>query len=284
MHEAIKKADVLIEALPYIKSYHEKVIVIKYGGSALLNEGIKRGVLQDIVFMSFVGIRPVLVHGGGPYITQELKRLGKRTDFVDGIRVTSKEDTEIIDRVLAEINRGIVKAIELFGGKAVSLNTKIKDIIFTRPHTESSRLGSVGEISSINTASIKKALTFKKIPVISPIGICSDKEIHNVNADSASSAISVALKAAKLVLLTDVKGILRNPGDENSLISTLNTKEIKALIERKVIQQGMIPKVNACMNALKGGVNKTHIIDGRIPHSLLFEIFTDKGIGTEILR
>lgn len=284
MHEAIKKADVLIEALPYIKSYHEKVIVVKYGGSALLNEEIKKGVLQDIVFMSFVGIRPVLVHGGGPSITQELKRLGKRTEFVDGVRVTSKEDTEIIDRVLTEINRGIVKTIELFGGKAVSLNTKIKDIIKTHPHTESSKLGAVGEISSIDTSSIEKAITLKSIPVISPVGMSPDKEIHNVNADSASSAISVALKAAKFVLLTDVKGILRHPGDEDSLITTLNTQEVKALIERKVIQQGMIPKVNACIDALKGGVNKTHIIDGKIPHSLLLEIFTDKGIGTEIVR
>ncbi len=284
MQNAIKKAEVLIEALPYIKSYHEKVIVIKFGGSALLNEAIKRGVLEDIVFMSFVGIRPVIVHGGGPSITQELKKIGRKAEFVDGVRVTQKEDMEIIDRVLTEINREIVKMICQLGGKAVSLNTKNKDIIRTQIHIESSKLGSVGEINSINSVPIKEALDSKEISVISPVGIGPDKEMNNVNADNASSAISVELKAAKLVLLTDVQGILRHPGDENSLIATLNTKEIKALIERKVIHQGMIPKVNACINALKGGVNKTHIIDGRTPHSLLLEVFTDKGIGTEIVR
>lgn len=284
MLEAIKKANVLIEALPYIKSYHEKVIVIKYGGSALLNEEIKKGVLEDIVFMSFVGIKPVLVHGGGPFITFELKRLGRHTEFKDGIRVTKKEDLEIIDRVLSRLNKNINQQIKKIGGKAIGLNTKTKEIIRTRPHIQNGTLGSVGEISSINTKPIKNAIKKRCIPVISPVGMDSRGELHNVNADGVSSETAISLKATKLVLLTDVKGIMRQQGDGSSLISTLSVKEVKDLLEQGIIQQGMIPKVNACINALNGGVTKTHIIDARIPHSLLLEIFTDKGIGTEIVR
>ncbi|MBU1913083.1 MAG: acetylglutamate kinase [Candidatus Omnitrophica bacterium] len=284
MEKAIKKADVLIEALPYIKSYSGKIFVIKYGGSALINPEIKKGVLQDIVFMSYVGIRPILVHGGGPFINEEFRKLGKKVEFTEGLRVTTKEEAQIVDKVLSRVNENIVSDIKSLGGRAVSMNTLKKNVIVARPHKESERLGFVGEIDKVNSDTIRNAVRPRAIPVISPVSMGIDKELYNINADDAASEIAMAVKAVKLVLLTDVKGIMRQKGDESSLISTLAMKDADTLIGRKIIQGGMIPKVRACMNALRSGVSKTHIIDGRIPHSLLLEIFTDKGIGTEIIK
>lgn len=284
MEHAIKKADVLIEALPYIKSYSGKVFVIKYGGSALINPEIKKGVLQDIVFMSFVGIRPIIVHGGGPFINDEFKRLGRKVEFTDGLRVTTKEDIKIVDKVLNEVNIGIVNDIKKIGGRALSLNTAEKNVIKAKPHKDSARLGFVGEIDDVNSNVIRKAVRPRSIPVISPVSIDGDSELYNINADDVSAAIAISMKAAKLVLLTDVKGIMRQKSDESSLISTLSMKDAETLMARKIIQSGMIPKVKSCIRALDAGVSKTHIIDGRIPHSLLLEIFTDRGIGTEIIK
>lgn len=284
MQEAIKKSDVLIEALPYIKSYNGRIFVIKYGGSALVDPEIKRGVLQDIVFMSYVGIRPVLVHGGGPFINAELGRMGRKTEFKNGLRVTTKQDIEVVNKVLCDVNHGIVSDIKKLGGRAKSLNTARKDIIEVRPHKEQGELGFVGEVGNIRGDVIKKAVRPRAIPVIAPTGMGPDQELYNVNADDVSSEIAVTLKAVKLVLLTDVKGIMREKGDEKSLIPTLDMKQAEMFIDKDVIQSGMIPKVRACIKALKADVSKTHIIDGRIPHSLLLEIFTDKGIGTEIVH
>ncbi|MDP2911443.1 MAG: acetylglutamate kinase [Candidatus Omnitrophota bacterium] len=284
MEKAIKKADVLIEALPYIKSYSGKIFVIKYGGSALINPEIKKGVLQDIVFMSYVGIRPIIVHGGGPFINDEFRKLGRKVEFSDGLRVTTKEEVEIVDSVLSRVNASIVSDIKALGGRAVSMNTSKKNVIIAVPHKESKRLGFVGEIDKVNAEAIRNAVRPRAIPVISPVSMGDDKELYNINADDAASEIAMAVKAVKLVLLTDVKGIMRHKGEESTLISTLAMKDAHTLIDRKVIQSGMIPKVKACMNALKAGVSKTHIIDGRIPHSLLLEIFTDRGIGTEIVK
>jgi acetylglutamate kinase len=284
MERAIKKADVLIEALPYIKSYSGKIFVIKYGGSALINPEIKKGVLQDIVFMSYVGIRPILVHGGGPFINEEFRKLGKKVEFSEGLRVTTKDDIAVVNKVLNQVNESIVTDIKKLGGRAVSMNTAKKNVIKARPHKEAATLGFVGEIDDVNADVIRNAVRPRVIPVISPVSIGKDSELYNINADDASSEIAIALGAVKLVLLTDVKGIMRQKGDESSLISTLAMKDADTLISRKVIQSGMIPKVKACMNALRLGVSKTHIIDGRIPHSLLLEIFTDKGIGTEIVK
>ncbi|MFA4991855.1 MAG: acetylglutamate kinase [Candidatus Omnitrophota bacterium] len=284
MKEAIKKSDVLIEALPYIKSYSGKVFVIKYGGSALVNPEIKKGVLQDIVFMSYVGIRPVLVHGGGPFINDEFRRLGKKIEFSDGLRRTSKDDIHVIDKVMTGVNEGIVRDIKALGGRGLSLNAAKKDAIIARRHSQAKELGFVGEVEKINSDVIRKAVRPRDIPVISPVSADKDGEIYNVNADDVASDIAIAMKAAKLVLLTDVKGILREKSDESSLISTLPMKDVDKLIERKIIYGGMIPKVRSCTKALAAGVGKTHIVDGRISHSLLLEIFTDKGIGTEILK
>lgn len=284
MKQAIRKADVLLEALPYIKSYSGKIFVIKYGGSALIDPDIKKGVLEDIVFMSYVGIRPVLVHGGGPFINKELGRLGRKIEFKDGLRVTTKEDMEVVDRVLSDVNHEIAASIKKLGGRALSLNTVEKDVIKNRPHKDCKELCFVGEVEKIEVDVIRKATRPRSVPVISPVGMGPENELYNVNADDVSSEIAIALKAAKLVLLTDVKGIMREKDNEATLISTLSMEEAESLIDKGVIQRGMIPKVKACTKALHGEVSKTHIIDARIPHSLLLEIFTDKGIGSEIVK
>ncbi|MBU1148447.1 MAG: acetylglutamate kinase [Candidatus Omnitrophica bacterium] len=280
MQEAIRKSAVLIEALPYIKAYASKIFVIKYGGSAFIDPEIKRGVLQDIVFMSYVGIRPILVHGGGPFINEELKKTGGKIEFKDGLRVTPKETMEVVKRVLTEVNHAIAGDIKKIGGRAVSLNEVVK----AKPHKDAKKLGFAGEVDSIKSDMIRKVVRPRSVPVISSVGHGADNKSYNINADDVSSEIAVSIKAVKLVLLTDVKGIMKKKEDENTLISALTMEETEKLIDENVIQGGMIPKVKACTKALAGGVSKTHIIDGRIPHSLLLEIFTDKGIGTEIVK
>jgi len=284
MEEVIKKADVLIEALPYIKKFHHKVIVIKYGGSILSEEKIRRGVLEDIVFLNFIGLRTVLVHGGGPNISERLRNLGIKSEFIEGMRFTDEKTLKIVEEELTKLNQIIVKELIQLGKEAVGLSGKEKWLIQVEKKKAKKDLGLVGEVVQINTLPILEALKKNKVVVILPMGKGKDKKIYNVNADEAAANIAGALKAEKLVLLTNVKGIMRNPQDPNSFISTLTIEEAKKLIEEKVIQEGMIPKVNACVEALKNGVKKTHMIDARIPHGLLLEIFTDQGIGTEIIK
>jgi len=284
MEEAIKKAEVLIEALPYIKRFHKKIIVIKYGGSILAEEKIRKSVLEDIVFLSFMGLRPVLVHGGGPNISGRMRVEGKKTEFVDGIRVTDEETLVVVEEELEKLNDLIVNEISELGANAVGLNGEKKKIIQVEKKEAKIDLGLVGHIIQINTEPILDELKSDTVVVILPMGKGQDKKAYNVNADEAASSISSALKAEKLVLLTNVKGIMRNPEDPNSFLSTLTTQEAKGLIENNIIQQGMIPKVKACIDALENGVKKTHIIDARTPHGLLLEIFTDTGVGTEIVK
>ncbi|MFH1269469.1 MAG: acetylglutamate kinase [Candidatus Omnitrophota bacterium] len=284
MEEAIRKAEVLIEALPYIKKFHKKIIVIKYGGSILAEEKIRRSVLEDIVFLSFMGLRPVLVHGGGPNISGRIRSEGKKTEFVDGMRVTDEETLEVVEEELEKLNDLIVREISELGTDAVGLNGEKKKIIQVEKKEAKVDLGLVGHIVDINTEPILEALKSDTVVVILPMGRGPDKKAYNVNADEAASGISSALKAEKLVLLTNVKGIMRNPEDPNSFLSTLTTQEAKGLIESNIVQHGMIPKVKACIDALESGVKKTHIIDARTPHGLLLEIFTDTGIGTEIIK
>jgi acetylglutamate kinase len=210
--------------------------------------------------------------------------LGKKVEFTEGLRVTTKDDVTVVNKVLNQVNESIVSEIKKIGGRALGMNTAKKNVMRARPHEESERLGFVGVIDTVNADVIKNAVRPRAIPVISPVSMGKDGELYNINADDVAAEIAMALKAVKLVLLTDVKGIMRHKGDESTLISTLAMKDARTLIDRKVIQSGMIPKVKACMNALAAGVSKTHIIDGRIPHSLLLEIFTDKGIGTEIVK
>lgn len=282
MEEAIKKADVLIEALPYIKRFHRKTVVIKYGGSILGEEKIRRGVLEDIVFLNFVGLRPVLVHGGGPNISERIRASGKKTEFLDGMRVTDEETLCMVEEELQKLNDIIVDEIASLEAKAVGLNGKHDKLIYVEKKKAKIDLGLVGHIKDINTEAILEHLRKDKIVVILPMGAGSDKKTYNVNADEAASRIASALNAEKLVLLTNVRGIMRNPEDQHSFLSTLTTQEAGGLIEQNVIQQGMIPKVMACIEALNNGVKKTHIIDARTPHGLLLEIFTDQGVGTEI--
>lgn len=284
MEEAIKKAEVLIEALPYIKKFHKKVIVIKYGGSILGDEKIRRAVLEDIVFLSFMGLRPVLVHGGGPNISERIRSSGKKTEFLDGMRVTDRETLAVVEEELQSLNSVIVQELTELGAKAVGLSGKDKKLIQAEKKEAKIDLGLVGDITGVNTEPILEGIKADRIAVVLPMGVGTDKKVYNVNADETAAHVAIALKAEKLVLLTNVKGIMRNPEDPGSFLSTLTIAEAEALIEDNVVQQGMIPKVRACIDALEKGVKKTHVIDARTPHGLLLEIFTDQGIGTEIVQ
>lgn len=284
MDEIIKKADILVEALPYIKEFQGKIVVIKYGGQAIANEQTRKSILQDIIFMNTVGIKPVLVHGGGPTINRRFLEKGITPKFIKGMRVTEKKDLKIVKEVLSEINKQLTSEINNLGHRAEGLDGFSNKIIKVKKHKEVGKLGYVGEVVNFNLDLINIILTSKIIPIISPLGIDNKNECFNINADSISSKLAIALKACKLMILTDVVGIMRIKRDESSLISTLMVKDIDELIERKVIAEGMIPKVKACIETLQGGVEKTHIIDGRLPHALLLEVFTDKGIGTQILN
>ncbi len=286
MEEMIKKADVLIEALPYIQSFYDKTIVIKYGGAVLTDTTIRRNVLEDIVFMSYVGMRPVLVHGGGPYISKRLEEMGKEPRFVNGFRVTDEETIEVVEQELEKVNREIVRDIISHGGSAISLSGKEDHLIEVKKHADidGQDVGFVGEVTKINHDVVQKMITSDIIPVISPIGIGKDGFTYNVNADQAAAEIARAMGALKLAYLTNVSGILKNADDPESVISHITVAEIEDLVQKKVISGGMIPKVRSCARALERGVKQVHIINGKIPHGLLLEIFTDKGIGTEIVK
>jgi acetylglutamate kinase len=286
MEKIIKKADILIEALPYIQQFKDKIVVIKYGGAAMENEEMRSGTLEDIVFMNVVGIKPVLIHGGGPFINKNMQQAGIKPNFIDGHRVTDEKAIKIVYKTLSEINKKIIDEIKEFQAKAESFGGADCGLIKIKEpsRAQMKKFGFVGEIDSISVTEIKKCLKESKIPVIFPIAEDDKKRHFNINADVASAKIASGLKAQKLVLLTNTQGIMMNQADDESLISTLNIREVKDLIKREIIKGGMLPKVKACIEALKNDVDKTHIIDGRIPHSLLLEIFTDKGIGTEIVH
>lgn len=282
MEESIRKADILIEAIPYIQAFRGKVIVAKYGGSALDNAAAMRGILQDLIFLSTVGIRSVLVHGGGPAITRRLSALGRQTRFIDGIRVTDRRAVRVVRQALGDVNRRLVAQIRSLGGHAEALTAE-RRVVIAQPHPKAAALGFVGIVRLIHTGPVRMVLSRHAIPVISPIG-AGARQLYNINADEVACEVAAALGAEKLVLLTNVRGILRQADDVGSLISTLSVKDTRQLMERGVIQTGMIPKVKACVDALRRGVKKTHIIDAALPHAMLLEIFTKQGIGTEIIR
>ncbi len=294
MDELVKKADILIEALPYIRSFSGKTIVIKYGGSAMKQESLKHSVMQDVVLMKYVGMHPVVVHGGGEQISEWMQRVGKEAEFVQGLRVTDSETVEIAEMVLAGvINKEIVSLINLHGGKAVGLCGKDANLIRVQKHrpqvvdehgrTTSVDIGFVGEIVDVKPEVLITLDREGYIPVLAPNGVGDDDCTYNINADTMAGEIAAALNAEKLILLTDQRGILRDLHDESTLISRIRTNEIEGLIADGVIGTGMLPKVEACVTALQGGVWKTHIIDGRISHAILLEVFTQLGIGTEIV-
>lgn len=295
--QAKKKAEILIEALPYIKRFHGKIVVIKYGGNAMISDELKQDVFQDLVLMKLVGINPVLVHGGGPEITSMLKRMGKETKFVNGLRYTDKDVMEIAEMVLVgKINTEIVSGINNYGGNAIGMCGKDGNMIVAEKYYPTSineageevqtDLGFVGKIKEIKPEVLLDAIANDYIPVISPIAIGEEQETYNINADFMAGEIAGALKADKFMLLTDTEGIYEGgmDGDKKHIYNSLTSKEVKKLIKEGVISGGMIPKVDCCITALKQGVSSVHIIDGRVPHSLLLEIFTNEGIGTMIVK
>lgn len=289
------KASILVEALPYIQEFYGKTIVIKYGGNAMINDDLKEQVMKDIVLMKYVGIKPVIVHGGGPDITSFLKKFGKVTQFVSGLRVTDKETVQIAEMVLAgKINSEIVNRLNRLGIKAVGLSGKDADLIIAHKklaeiHNGTNKIdhvdiGYVGEVEKINTDIINDLLDNDYVPVIAPIGAGHENESFNINADYVAAEVAGALQAEKLLLLTDTKGIYRDFEDKASFISTLTQNEAKKLINDGKIAGGMIPKVEACLQALDSGTGKASIIDGREAHSVILELFTSQGIGTEVVR
>lgn len=280
---AMEKAEILVEALPYIKEFYGKKVVIKYGGAAMTDCDLKQKVMEDIVLMKFVGMHPVVVHGGGPEINQMLTRLNIESRFVNGLRVTSQEIMEIVEMVLGgKVNKEIVSGITGAGGRAIGISGKDGNLIEARA-IDNGKLGFVGEVARINPQIIETVIENGYIPVIAPIGQGVQHQSYNINADLVASAIAVAMKADKLVLLTDVPGLLRDPGDTESLISVLKISEIDDYVKQGIIAGGMLPKVQCCMESVQGGVGRTHIIDGRQSHSILLEIFTDQGIGTMVM-
>ena len=291
MKEIIKKAEVLIEALPYIKSFYGKTFVIKYGGAAQMKQELKDAFARDVVLLNYIGIHPVVVHGGGPKISEVMEKMGKKPAFVQGQRVTDKETIDIVEMVLGGlINKEIVSLMNAHGGKAVGLSGKDAGLVkakrkFLKISSEKGKdkkidLGLVGEVTHVDTHILLSLEREGFIPVISPIGISQEGETLNINADSVASFIASSMKAEKLILLTDVPGV---KDKKDRIIPTLTKQHIKKLIKDGTIAGGMLPKVQACLQSLEGGVSKTHIIDGRVPHCLLLEIFTKSGIGTEIL-
>jgi acetylglutamate kinase len=290
-----QKASVLIEALPYIKRFYGKTMVIKYGGNAMINEELKAKVIEDICLMKYVGMRPVIVHGGGPEITGFLKKIGKQTEFIAGLRVTDEETVGVAEMVLVgKINSEIVSLLNNYGAKAVGLSGKDASLICAEKHLaevyedEQAEpklvdIGYVGDVAKINTDILNTLLDQGYTPVIAPIGVGENNESYNINADYVAGEVAGALQAEKLILLTDIEGIYRDYNDKDSLIETLTREDAMAMIREGTIAGGMIPKVESCIRAIDGGVQKTHIIDGRLPHALILEVFTKRGIGTEVI-
>ncbi len=291
MQSLIEKADILLEALPYIQRFFNKTMVIKYGGHAMEDEELKVSFIRDVVLLNFIGLRPVIVHGGGPQIDGMLEKIGIKSKFVEGMRVTDEETMSIVEMVLVgKINKELVSLINQHGGQAVGLSGMDGNIIRARKlwiprkgkdaaEKELLDIGLVGEVEAVNPELIESIRNNKWIPVIAPVGVGPDGEMYNINADLVAGKIAAALKAEKFILLTDVEGVLDS---QKKLISTMNAEMADHYLREGIITGGMIPKVNCCLQALRDGVKKTHIIDGRVKHAILLEIFTDEGIGTQI--
>ncbi len=277
------RANVLVQALPYIQKYYNKTIVIKYGGNAMINEDLKDAVMTDIVLLSLVGIHVVLVHGGGPEISDMLKKIGKESKFVDGLRYTDEETVDIVQMVLAgKVNKSLVQLLGAHKGRAIGLCGLDAGLLKAK-QLGSGELGFVGDITGVDVTPVTDVISKGYIPVISTVAGGPNGEVYNINADTAAAKIASALHAEKLLLMTDVRGLLRDKDDEDTLISVVNVSEVQALKNQGVICGGMIPKIDCCVEAVRRGVHRAHIIDGRIPHSILMEMLTDEGIGTMFL-
>ncbi len=279
----VTRATVLAEALPYIQKFYGKTVVVKYGGNAMISEELRRAVIGDIILLNLVGIHVVVVHGGGPEISGMLRRIGKESRFVDGLRYTDEETMDIVQQVLCgKVNKDLVATLNRRGGKAIGLCGMDAGLFQARQLDE--KYGLVGEIVKVNPAPVRDSLKDGYIPVVSTVAQGVDGEnAYNINADTAAAKLAVALGAEKLILLTDVRGLLRDPGNEETLIHVVGLSDVPQLVREGVIQGGMIPKIECCVEAVRSGVERTHILDGRIPHSILIEMLSDEGIGTMIL-
>lgn len=285
MQEVLKKAEVLIEALPYIQKFNRKIIVVKYGGSAMSNEELQRNVIKDVTLLKLVGFKPIIVHGGGKEISRWVGKVGKEAQFVNGLRVTDDETMEIAEMVLGRVNKRLVTMVEELGVKAIGLSGKDGQMLqVEKKYSEGQDIGYVGNITSVNPKVLFDILEKGYLPIISPIGLDENFATYNINADDAACAIAKAVGADKLVFLTDIEGLYKDINDKESFISRITATEADNLIEEGFIGGGMLPKLNNCTSAVKNGVNRVHILDGRIPHCLLLEIFTNEGVGTAIVR
>ncbi|HOA91478.1 MAG: acetylglutamate kinase [Bacillota bacterium] len=280
------KVNLLVEALPYIKALTGKTVVVKYGGHSMETPEVKKAVILDLILLKYVGMNPVVVHGGGPEINSYMEKLGIEPQYHKGLRITSKEVMEIVQMVLiGKVSQELTSMINHYGGKAISISGKDGNTIIARKKlVEGVDLGYVGEVDKVNPELIESVIAAGYIPVISPVGVGLDGESYNINADSVAGEVAAALKAEKLIFLTDVEGIYEDPQNPSSIFTALQAQRARRLIESGAISKGMIPKVEACIKALEFGVNRTHIIDGRQPHTMLLEIFTDAGIGTMVVN
>ena len=284
MNNYLERSTVLVEALPYIQKYYGKTVVIKYGGNAMISEELRKAVMSDIILLNLVGIRVVMVHGGGPEINDMLKKIGHQSRFVDGMRYTDEVTMEVVQSVLCgKVNKNLVAQLNRLGGRAIGLCGM--DGALFQAECLDEKYGLVGNITGVNPEPVENALATGYIPVVSTVAQGTDAETaYNINADIAAAKLAVALRAEKLILLTDVRGLLRDPGDEETLIHVVRTEDVPGLIADGVISGGMIPKMECCVDAITGGVERVHILDGRIPHSILIELLSDRGIGTMLKR
>lgn len=284
MEKYLQKANVLIEALPYIQRFNRKIIVVKYGGSAMVDEELKRNVIKDVTLLKLVGFKPIIVHGGGKEISQWVGKIGKEPQFINGLRVTDAETMEIAEMVLNKVNKGLVQLVQQLGVKAVGISGKDGGLLTVeKKYSNGQDIGYVGEITEVNPKVLFDLLSDDFLPIVCPIGLDKDFNTYNINADDAACAIAKAVNAEKLAFLTDIEGVYKDPKDPATLISELSIEDAHGLIADGYIGGGMLPKLNNCIDAIDNGVSRVHILDGRIPHCLLLEIFTNKGIGTAIL-
>lgn len=284
MDEVLKKASVLVEALPYIQRFNRKIIVVKYGGSAMVDDRLKRSVIEDVTLLKLVGFKPIIVHGGGKEISRWVEKSGMEPKFVNGLRVTDEPTMEIAEMVLNKVNKSLVQLVEQLGVLAVGVSGKDGGMLkVQKKYADGEDIGFVGDIKEVNPKILYDLLEKDFLPIVAPVGLDENYQTYNINADDAACAIARAVSAEKLAFLTDIEGVYKNPDDKSTLISELPIAEAKELIESGYIGGGMLPKLNNCIDAIDNGVSRVHILDGRIEHCLLLEIFTNKGIGTAIL-
>ncbi len=280
----LKKAEVLIEALPYIQHFNRKIIVVKYGGSAMSNAELQKNVIKDVTLLKLVGFKPIIVHGGGKEISNWVKKVGKESQFVNGLRVTDAETMEIAEMVLNKVNKNLVSMVQELGVKAVGVSGKDGGLLqVEKKYADGQDIGFVGEITKVDPKVLYDLLEKDFLPIVAPIGLDDDFQTYNINADDAACAVAKAVGAEKLAFLTDIEGLYRDINDKSSFISRLTASQAQELVSGGYIGGGMLPKLSNCINAIRGGVNRVHILDGRIPHCLLLEIFTNEGIGTAMI-